>query len=177
MYMVVIGIFGSLIWSKILMELIFNHCGEFRWSPESPVSQIHCSHLHAGAPGIFSDLLRSVHMLKREWREATGSYRTYQSLVKLQPRFLSLRWKTCLWAELQPWFLSLHWRTYPLAEYSHDDDDDDDVVYGREVGMASLWLSSVVAVNMWTLVFTFPWVLWHVIEIFVCNTNYGGTLK
>ena len=26
----VIGIFGSLIWSKTLMELIFNPCGEFR---------------------------------------------------------------------------------------------------------------------------------------------------
>ena len=25
------------------------------------------SHLHVGAPGIFSDLLRSVQMLKREW--------------------------------------------------------------------------------------------------------------
>ena len=24
------GISGSLIWSKTLMELIFNHCGEFR---------------------------------------------------------------------------------------------------------------------------------------------------
>ena len=24
-------------------------------------------HLHAGAPGIFSDLLRCVQMLKREW--------------------------------------------------------------------------------------------------------------
>ena len=30
-------------------------------------SQIHCPHLHAGAPGIYSDLLRSVQMLKREW--------------------------------------------------------------------------------------------------------------
>ena len=50
------------------------------------------------APGIFSDLLRSVQMLKREResgvRKATGSYRTYSSLVKLQPWFLSLRWKT-----------------------------------------------------------------------------------
>ena len=29
-----------------------------------------------------------------------GSYRTYSSLVKLQPLFLSLQWKICLWAEL-----------------------------------------------------------------------------
>ena len=62
-----IGISGSLIWSKTLMELIFNPCGEYRWRPEGPVSQIHSPHLHAGAPGIFSDLLRSVQMLKREW--------------------------------------------------------------------------------------------------------------
>ena len=47
------------------MELLFNPCGEFRWSPEGPVSQIHTPHLRVGAPGIFSDLLRSVQMLKR----------------------------------------------------------------------------------------------------------------
>ena len=63
-----IEISGSLIWSKTLMELIFNPCGEFRVSPEGPVSQIHSPHLHVGAPGIFSDLLRSVEMLQREWR-------------------------------------------------------------------------------------------------------------
>ena len=59
-----IGISGSLIWSKIL---IFNPCGEFRCSPKGPVSQINSPHLLVGAPGIFSDLLRSVQMLKREW--------------------------------------------------------------------------------------------------------------
>ena len=31
------------------------------------VSQIHSPHLHIGAPGTFSDILRSVQMLKREW--------------------------------------------------------------------------------------------------------------
>ena len=55
------------IWSKTLMELIFNPCGEFRWSPEGPVSQIHAPHLHDGAFGIFSGLLRSVQIPKREW--------------------------------------------------------------------------------------------------------------
>ena len=39
---------------------------EFRWRPEGPVSQIHSPHLHTGDPGIFSDLLRSVQLLKRE---------------------------------------------------------------------------------------------------------------
>ena len=53
------GISWSLIWWKTLMELIFNPCAEFRWSPEGPVSQIHTPHLHVGAPGSFSDLLRS----------------------------------------------------------------------------------------------------------------------
>ena len=62
-----IGNSGSLIWSKTLMELIFNPCGEFRWSPEGPVSQIHSPRLHAVAPGIFSDILKSVQKLKREW--------------------------------------------------------------------------------------------------------------
>ena len=62
----VIGVSGSLIWSETLMELIFNPCGEFRWSPEGPVRQIHSLHLLVGAPGIFSDLLKFVQMLKRE---------------------------------------------------------------------------------------------------------------
>ena len=44
-----------------------NPCGEFRWSPKGQVSQIHSPHLHAGASGIFSDLLRCGKMLKREW--------------------------------------------------------------------------------------------------------------
>lgn len=45
-----IGISRSLIGSNILIELIFNTCGEFRWSPEGPLSQIHSPHLHAWAP-------------------------------------------------------------------------------------------------------------------------------
>ena len=82
--------------SFILSE--FNSCSEFLRSPERPVSQIYSPHLHVGAPGIFSVLLRSVQMLKREWVEkATGSYCTYLSLVKLQPWFLRFQWKTCLW--------------------------------------------------------------------------------
>ena len=35
-------------------------------------------------------------------RKATGCYRTYLYPVKLQPWFLSLQWKTCLWTDLQP---------------------------------------------------------------------------
>ena len=62
-----IGICESLIWSKTLRGLIFNSCCEFRSSPEGPFSQIHSPHLHGMTPGIFSDLLRSVKILKGEW--------------------------------------------------------------------------------------------------------------
>ena len=31
------------------------------------LAKFYSPHLHAGAPGIFSDVLRSVQMLKREW--------------------------------------------------------------------------------------------------------------
>ena len=97
-----IGTSGFLIWSETLMGLIFNPCGEFRWSQDGPVSQIHFPHLHVGASGIFSDLLESVQMLKTEWvRKAMGSYCNYLSLVKLQSWFLNLGRKTCLWTELQ----------------------------------------------------------------------------
>ena len=69
--------------------------------------------------GSSQDLLMSVQMLKREWdTENNGSYRTYSYVLKLQPWFLSLRWKTCLWAELQRWCLSLQWKTCPWTEHS-----------------------------------------------------------
>ena len=98
----VIGISGSLIWLKTQIGLIFNFCDEFLWSPDDPVSQIGSPHLHVGAPGIFSDLLRSGQMLKWVRRgEGCGKQRgataPIQCLVKLQPLFLSLWWKTCVW--------------------------------------------------------------------------------
>ena len=97
----VIGISGSLIWSKTPMELIFILYGEFRWSPEGPVSQIHSPHFHIGTSGIFSDLLRSVQMLKREW--GTESHGKLPHLFipskNHKPWFVNLRWKTCLWTQ------------------------------------------------------------------------------
>ena len=72
---------------------MFNPCGEFRWSPEGRVSQVSSPYLHAGTPGIFSDLLMSVQILKKECG-ANGSYCIYPTQVKLQSWFLSLRWKT-----------------------------------------------------------------------------------
>ena len=82
-----IGISRSPIWSKTLTELIFNPCSEFRLSPEGPVILIHSAHLQAGAPGIFSDLLRSVQILKRK--------RGAESNGKLP--HLSIHSKTAAW--------------------------------------------------------------------------------
>ena len=53
-----------------------------------------------------------------------GSYRTYSSLVKLQPRFLSLRWKTCLRQNCS--LGSYASRDGPVLGQNTDDDDDDD---------------------------------------------------
>ena len=101
----VIVISGSLIWTRTLMELIFNPCGEFWWSPERPVSQIHSPHLHIGAPGIFSDLLGSVQKLKREW----GA----ESHVKL-PHLFIYRKTTTLVPEFAVEYLPFG-RTQPLC--------------------------------------------------------------
>ena len=120
------GWFGFLdLWSvKNLTEQIFNSCREFRWSSEGPVSQIHSHHLHAGAHGIFSDFLRSVQMLKREWSaESNGKLPHLFIPSKTATWFLSLQWKSCLWAELLPWYLRLQWRTCPWAEHPDDDDE------------------------------------------------------
>ena len=95
-----IGISGSLIWSKTLMQLIFNPCGEFQCSPEGPVSQIHSPHLHAGASGIFSDLLRSIQMLKREWgAESNGKLPHLFFPSKIATLITEFAWKTCPWEE------------------------------------------------------------------------------
>ena len=98
-----IGISGSLIWVKTLMGLIFNPCDEFRLNSEGPVSQIHTPHLHAGAPGIFSDLLRYVQMLKRGGcAESNGKLpRLFipSKTATLVPEFAM---EDLPWAELQP---------------------------------------------------------------------------
>ena len=62
-----------------------------------------------GVSGIFSELLRSVQMLKREWGAESNGEATapIKSLAKLQPWFLSLRWKTCLWQNCKPGLIGL----------------------------------------------------------------------
>ena len=103
-----IGISGSLIWSETLMELMFNTCGEFRCSPEGPVSQIHSPHFLVGAPWIISDLLRFVQMLKREWgAESNGKLPHLlipSKTAALLPEFAAEELPS---AELQPRFLRL----------------------------------------------------------------------
>ena len=90
----VIGISRSLIWSKTLIELIFNPCGEFWWSPEGPVSQVRSPILHADAPRIFSDLLSSIQMLKREWGAESNKKLPHQfipsKIATLVPEFAVL---------------------------------------------------------------------------------------
>ena len=107
-----IGISGSLIYSKTLMELIFSLTPEVNFG-EVQRPQLAKSTL-LELRWCSWDILRSFKICsdakeregERVWcgkqREATAPI---QSLVKLQPWFLSLRWKTYLWAEQQPRFL------------------------------------------------------------------------
>ena len=106
-------------WSKTLMELLFNPCGELWWSPEGPVSQIHFSHLHAG---IFSHLLRTVLMLKGE-RGAESNGKLPHLFIPRKTAALVVEFavEDLLTAELQPWFLRLQWSTCPRAEHTDDD--------------------------------------------------------
>ena len=72
---------GSLIWSK--------------------PCQIHSPLLHAGAPGIFWELLRYVQMLKRD-SEVRNAMRSYPHLFipnKTETLIPEYMVKTCLWAE------------------------------------------------------------------------------
>ena len=69
---------------------------------------------------IFQDLFRCYR--KSGVRKATGSYPIYSSLVKLQPWFLSWRWKTCFGqnCSLGAWVSSER----PALGQNTDDDDD-----------------------------------------------------
>ena len=57
-------------------------------------------------------------------QKAMGSYHTYSSLVKLQPWFLSLQWKTCLRQNCSLGSCACCVRTCPWAEHSDDDDEN-----------------------------------------------------
>ena len=107
---------------KIMKEQIFNPCGEFHWSSQGPVSQFHYPHLNVGAPGIFSDLLGPLQILKRngcgKQQEANA---VIKSLVKTDALIPEFAVEDLPSAELQPRFLRLQWRTYHWAEHSFDD--------------------------------------------------------
>ena len=94
----VIGIFRSLIQSKTSMELIFNHwVNSVKFGGPSQPNPLSSPPLSCPC-----DLFRSFkfcsdakeRVLCEKQREATAPI---QSLVKLQPWFLSLQWTTCLW--------------------------------------------------------------------------------
>ena len=84
-------------------------------------------HLHVGAPGIFSHLLISVKMLKRDWGvESNGKL-----LHLFNP------WKNCslgsrvcggrpAFGRTAAWVPALAGTACPWLQHSDDDDDDDD---------------------------------------------------
>ena len=75
------------------------------------LSQIHSPHLYVGVPGIFSDLLKSFQMLKREWSAERKGKLEYLFVpgktATLVPEFAV---EDLPLAELQSWFLRLQWR-------------------------------------------------------------------
>ena len=85
-------------WNWYLTPVV--NFGQVRWAQLVKSALLISSLVPLGSFQIFYGLFRCSR--ESGVQKARGSYRTYSSLVKLQPRFLSLQWKTCLWAELQP---------------------------------------------------------------------------
>ena len=117
----VIGIYGSQIWSKTLINWYLTpvvNFGEVRRA-QLAKSTLLTSTL---VPLRSSQNLRSVQMLKREWgAENNGKLpHLFKSQVKLQTWFLSLR-KACHRQNCKHRFLCLQWRTCPWAEHSDDE--------------------------------------------------------
>ena len=78
-------------------------------------------------PGIFSDLLRSVHILKRELgAQSNGKLPHLFIPGKTADLVHEFAVEDLTSAELRPRFLHLQWRNCLWAEHSGDDDDDDD---------------------------------------------------
>ena len=146
------------------MELIFNPCGEFRWSREGIVSQIHSPPASTLVPWdllrsfkVYSDAKERVRCGKQ--REATAPV---QSLVKLQPWFLSLWWKTCLRqnCSLGSWACS----EGPALGRTSDDDDFSTVISFRSFHPAHVmvrqsWSADILAI----LTSSIKWALSHLI--------------
>ena len=132
-----IGISVFQIRSKTMMELIFNPGDEFLCevrrallAKSTPLPSMWCP----------SDLFRSFKVSSNakervgcgKQLEATASIK---SLVKLQPWFLSLRWKTCLRQNCSPGFSACS-EGPAFGQNTHDDDDDGDVLQVRSETIA-----------------------------------------
>ena len=94
---------------------------------------MHSPHLQVGVPGIFSDLLRSVQMLKREWgAESNGKLRHLFNPGKtaaLVPEFAVEDLPLGRTAAQVPALVA---KDLPLGRTLDDDDDDDDDTGKRE---------------------------------------------
>ena len=123
----VIGISGSLIWSNPWWNLYLTPMVNFSEVRRAQLAKSTLLNSMMGSWDFFRsfkiclDLLRSVQMLKREWG-AKSNRKLPHIFIPSKTRFLSLRRKTCLWAELQPWCLSLQWNICPWAEHSDADE-------------------------------------------------------
>ena len=97
----------------------------FSEAQRAQFSQVQSPHLHVDAPGIFPDLSRSIHMLKREWgTESNGKLLHLLILGKTAASVPEFAVEDLPSAELQPWFLRLQRRTCPWAEHYDDVHDD-----------------------------------------------------
>ena len=120
-----IGISGSLIWSKTLMELTFNSYGEIRWSPEGPVP----NPLSPPPRWCPWDLFTSFKVCS----DAKERDRGAESNGKLPHLFYPWKIATLVpefavedlpSAEQQTRLLRLQWGTCPWAEHSDDYDNE-----------------------------------------------------
>ena len=117
-----IGISGSLIWSKPCWNWYLTPLVNF-----CEVQRAHSLDLRVCAPGIFSELLRFVQMLKRDW----GSKSNGKLLHLFYPCYnCSLgSWVCggrCGFGKTAAWIPTLAVKDLPLGRTLDDDDDDDD---------------------------------------------------
>ena len=100
----VIVISGSLLWSKTLMELIFNPWMNFGEVRRAQIDKYILLTSTCKPWDLFTLFKICSDAKEREsgMRKATESYGTYSSLVKLQPWFLSLRWRTAFEQNCSP---------------------------------------------------------------------------
>ena len=102
------------------MELIFNPCGDFGEAHRAQLAKSTLLTSTLVPLGSFRSFKVCPDAKEREWdEESNGKLPDLFIPSKTATWFLSLRWKTCRWANLQPWCLSLQWMTCPWAEHSN----------------------------------------------------------